>query len=176
MDGIRLLRREELVRFRDLDRGRRSHRGEQFFDPRIPDAVPHPHGVNIRWNVAEPLEHLNETETDCVRRFVALLVERLQDNLAEIVLFGYAARGDMWSDNFPIRSDIDLLVLTREPLAPALQEELINETYPLYLECGRQIGPQWRTVDEWSKPKDEPTANFRAVVETEGRAVYPRSL
>ena len=44
----------------------------------------------------------------------------------------------------PIRSDLDLLVSSR-PLDPALTEELLAVTYPLYLESGRQLGPQFRT-------------------------------
>lgn len=107
----------------------------------------------------------------CVRRYISLLAERLGDNLIELWLFGSAARGDMWSDRFPIRSDIDLLVLTRKPLAEGLQEELVNETYPVFLECGRQIGPQWRTIEQWESPQDERAKRFKETVEAEGRQI-----
>jgi predicted nucleotidyltransferase len=80
-----------------------------------------------------------------VRRYVELLREQLGDELERVVLFGSAARGDMWDPGSPMHSDIDLLVVTRSPLPEARAEELVNETYPLYLECGRQIGPQFRT-------------------------------
>jgi hypothetical protein len=40
------------------------------------------------------------------------------------------------------------VVVTRSRLADDLQEELVNATYPLFLECGRQIGPQFRTAAE----------------------------
>jgi hypothetical protein len=37
-----------------------------------------------------------------------------------------------------------LAPLERDCLPPETAEQLVNETYPLYLECGRQIGPQFR--------------------------------
>jgi predicted nucleotidyltransferase len=123
-----------------------------------------------------PLKHLNATEQDCVRRYVAFLCEQLGDNLREVRLFGSAARGDMWSDRFPIRSDIDVLVLTQEPIAPDILEGLFNATYPLYLECGRQIGPQWRTIEQWASPKDERAEVFKTNVEAEGRTLYRKSI
>jgi predicted nucleotidyltransferase len=95
----------------------------------------------------DPLRHLTEGERDCVRRYVALLRERLGPELVRVVLFGSAARGDMWAADSPMHSDIDLLVVTATPLADSASEELVNETYPLYLECGRQIGPQFRTEE-----------------------------
>lgn len=121
----------------------------------------------------DPLRHLDETERDCVARFVELLAARLGANLVEVRLFGSAARGDMWRI-LPIHSDIDLLVLTHEPLSPELQEELINETYPLYLECGRQIGPQWRTSDGWESPSSDLERAFRANVDKDGRTLFAR--
>jgi predicted nucleotidyltransferase len=74
-----------------------------------------------------------------------LLQERLGSELERVVLFGSAARGDMWDAGSAMHSDIDLLVVMRTQLREAAAEELVNETYPLYLECGRQIGPQFRT-------------------------------
>jgi predicted nucleotidyltransferase len=93
----------------------------------------------------DPLRHLTELERSCVERYVAVLQERLGTELVRVVLFGSAARGDMWDTGSRMHSDIDLLVVTRSPLAEAAAEDLVNETYPLYLECGRQIGPQFRT-------------------------------
>jgi hypothetical protein len=50
----------------------------------------------------------------------------------------------MWADHSPMHSDIDLLVVTRGAVPDETQEELLNETYPLFLECGRQLSPQFR--------------------------------
>ena len=94
----------------------------------------------------DPLRHLSEAEQSCVRRYISLLQGRLGPELERVVLFGSAARGDMWDAVSPMHSDIDLVVVTRSQLPEATAEELVNETYPLYLECGRQIGPQFRTV------------------------------
>jgi len=79
-----------------------------------------------------------------MERYRALLRERLGERLVEIRLFGSAARGDMWAAHWPMRSDIDLLVVTRGAIPEETQDELINETYPLFLECGRQLSPQFR--------------------------------
>ena len=123
----------------------------------------------------ESLKHLSETERGCVLDYLEFLRERLAGNLIEIRLFGSAARGDMWPHHFPIHSDIDLLILTDETVSEALQEELLNETYPLFLECGRQIGPQFRTLAEFEKLKDDRPRQFRANVEAEGLVLYQRS-
>jgi predicted nucleotidyltransferase len=77
-------------------------------------------------------------------RYCALLRERLGDRLIDIRLFGSAARGDMWPAHSPMHSDIDLLVVTRGVIPEQTQEELVNETYALFLECGRQLSPQFR--------------------------------
>jgi predicted nucleotidyltransferase len=120
------------------------------------------------------LRYLNETEQSCLCRRIALVRERLRDNVVAVWLFGSAARGDMWSSRSPMHSDIDLLILTREPIAPEMREELVNDTYPLFLECGRQIGPQWRTVEQWASSKDEPAKGFKDSVEAEGRILYQK--
>ena len=101
--------------------------------------------------------HLSELERDCLERYVALLADRLADELEAIWLFGSAARGDAWWPAMRIRSDIDLVVVTRSPLVDELQEELVNATYPLFLECGRQIGPQFRTA---AQLEEEPPTPF----------------
>jgi len=71
-----------------------------------------------------------------------------------------------------MHSDIDLLILTDGILSEEVQEELLNETYPLFLECGRQIGPQFRRLAEFENPKDERARQFRANVEAEGLVLY----
>jgi predicted nucleotidyltransferase len=96
----------------------------------------------------EATPHLSPAERDCLQRYTTHLAETLQDELEAVWLFGSAARGDAWWPAMRIRSDIDIVVVTRAPLADDLQEELVNATYPLFLECGRQIGPQFRTAAE----------------------------
>jgi UTP:GlnB (protein PII) uridylyltransferase len=71
-----------------------------------------------------------------------------------------------------MHSDIDLLIVTREPIAPEVREALVNETYPLFLECRRQIGPQWRTMEQWAWPRDEQAKVFKDRVEADGRILY----
>ena len=51
----------------------------------------------------------------------------------------------MWAEFWPMRSDIDLLVVTTEILSPVLEDELVALTYELYLRSGRQISPAFRT-------------------------------
>ncbi len=94
------------------------------------------------------LEVLTETERGTLDRYVALLRKRLGDDLVSVRVFGSVARGERWWPGMPIRSDLDLLVLVREPLDARLREELVDATYPLYLESGRQLGPQFRTPAE----------------------------
>ena len=119
------------------------------------------------------LEHLEPIEADCLWRFIGALSARLGSNLVEVRLFGSAARGDISRKGSQLTSDIDVLVLTRKALPNDLQEALVNETYQLYLECGRQIAPQWRSADEWATPADERARFFKEAVEKEGRALYP---
>ena len=96
----------------------------------------------------EETPYLSELEHDCLERYVAHLATTLAGELEAVWLFGSAARGDAWWPAMRIRSDIDLVVVTRSPVADELQEELVNATCPLFLECGRQIGPQFRTEPE----------------------------
>ena len=99
-------------------------------------------------------------------------METLGDELEEVIVFGSVARGETWPRGMPIRSDLDLLVVTRSPIPEPTQEELIQATMPLFLECGRQLGPQFRTRDDLAHPKDERAAAFAANVEREGISIY----
>jgi hypothetical protein len=114
---------------------------------------------------------LTETERDCLSRYCALLAARLPD-LVVVRMFGSAARGDMWPAGSPMHSDIDLLVVTRDAVPQALQEELGNETYPLYLECGRQLSPQFMAQARLAAPESERTRAFLAQVEADGVDVW----
>ena len=75
-------------------------------------------------------------------------------------MFGSAARGDMWPADSPMHSDIDLLVVTSEEATTVEQEELIDETYPMFLECGRQISPHFFSARRLKAPDDERTREF----------------
>jgi predicted nucleotidyltransferase len=114
---------------------------------------------------------LTETERDCLDRFCALLAHRLPE-LVVVRMFGSAARGDMWPAHSPMHSDIDLLVVTLGPVPEAQQEELLNETYPLYLECGRQLSPHFFTHYRVAEPESRRTREFLAQVEAEGVDVW----
>lgn len=118
------------------------------------------------------LAYLSETERDGVLRYVSLLAERLGENLVQIWLYGSAARGDMWPDWMPMHSDVDLLILSNQPVPKEVQEELLNETYPLFLECDRQISPQFRTMAQFNTPEDERFREFVARVRAEGHVIY----
>ena len=121
----------------------------------------------------DPLRHLSPLERDCLLRYCALLRDRLGGSLLRLVLFGSAARGDMWDAGSPMHSDIDLLVLTRGELPAAVQEDLGNETYSLYLECGRQLSPHFFSERRLAAPDDERTREFLERIAGEVREVWP---
>lgn len=121
--------------------------------------------------MADPLERLSAEEATCVRRYVGILADVLGSDLSEVWLFGSAARGDMWSA-MPIRSDIDLLVLTVRPPPEDVRSDLVVATYPLFLECGRQICPQFRTTEWFQRPPQRPDREFVGQVRHEGSVLY----
>jgi hypothetical protein len=88
-----------------------------------------------------------------------------------VIVFGSVARGESWPRGMPIRSDLDLLVVCDKPLSEERIEELVNATLPLFLECGRQLGPQFRTREGLKRPEG---AAFLANVEREGITIYRR--
>jgi UTP:GlnB (protein PII) uridylyltransferase len=94
------------------------------------------------------LAHLTEGERRCLERYLAHLVDGLGAELEEVTVFGSAARGDMWPPSARLRSDIDLLVVTSSRVTERVARQLVDATYPHFLECGRQIAPQFRTADE----------------------------
>jgi predicted nucleotidyltransferase len=103
---------------------------------------------------------LNVPERECLTRFCTLLQERLDERLVKVWMFGSAARGHMWPAHSPMHSDIDLLVVTRDNVSEREQEDLLNETYPLYLECGRQLSPHFFSERRLAQPDDERTREF----------------
>ena len=119
------------------------------------------------------MAELTDTERDCLERYCRLLAERLGDGLVEVRMFGSAARGDMWSARSPMHSDVDLLVVTREPVGEREKADLLNETYALYLECGRQLSPHFFGERRLAAPDDERTREFLARIAGEARVVWP---
>jgi hypothetical protein len=59
-----------------------------------------------------------------------------------------------------MHSDIDLLIITRRDLGDDEHDLLLNETYPLYLECGRQITPHFVSKMRLAHPENEKTRGF----------------
>jgi predicted nucleotidyltransferase len=116
---------------------------------------------------------LTQRERECVDRFYALLEKRLGQRLVEVRMFGSAVRGDMWPPNSPMHSDIDLLVVTRDEPSSAEQEELIDETYPMFLECGRQISPHFFSQRKLKAPDDEGTRDFLRRVSADAVTEWP---
>lgn len=114
------------------------------------------------------MRHLNEAESSCVLRFVQIVKRRLSGDLRHVWIYGSAARGNMWSARMPMHSDIDLLFLTGSPVRPQVQEELANETYPLFLECGRQISPRFLTMTEFESAQEGRLRSLAARVREEG--------
>ena len=124
--------------------------------------------------ITEPLRYMSETERSRVQRYIEIVTCRLERDLVEVWLFGSFARGDMWGKSWPMNSDIDLLILTTQLLHEEDREHLINETYPLYLECGRQLSHQFRTVAEFENPTTERGATFKERIAEEGRRIFSR--
>ena len=119
------------------------------------------------------MAELTNTERACLARYCDLLAERLADRLVAVRMFGSAARGDMWGAGSPMHSDVDLLVVTREAVPERERDDLLNETYPLYLECGRQLSPHFFSEARLAAPDDERTRAFLERIEPEARVVWP---
>jgi predicted nucleotidyltransferase len=103
---------------------------------------------------------LSEPERHCLVRYCTLLREELGEQLVEVRMFGSAARGDMWPAHSPMHSDIDLLVVTRDPVPEGDRMRLLDATYPLYLECGRQLSPHFFDEQRLAAPEDQRTRVF----------------
>jgi predicted nucleotidyltransferase len=115
---------------------------------------------------------LNDLERSCLQRYLNLLVATIGSGLAEVVLFGSVARGESWPAGMPIRSDLDILVVTDSRVTDETVESLIDGTFPLFLECGRQIGPQFRTREDLGRPRDDRDATFLDHVRRDGIRLY----
>ena len=113
---------------------------------------------------------LTSVERDCLDRYLDLLRTTLRDDLIGIWVFGSVARAESWPQGMPIRSDLDLLVVTASEGDSSIQQDLLDATYPLFLESGRQIGPQFLPAARVREPKDDRTASF---LEQLGREAVP---
>jgi predicted nucleotidyltransferase len=110
---------------------------------------------------------LNDAERRTLDAYVALLRERLGARLLAVRVFGSVARGDSWPAGMPIRSDLDLLVLVTDALSEEEMDALVGETYPLFLESGRQLSPQFRTAEQHA------ASPSRQAIDTDAVEVWP---
>jgi len=121
-----------------------------------------------------PLEvPFTESERSCLERFVAVLRRMRRDDVRAVWLFGSFARGDMWGRRMPMNSDIDLFIVTEAAVDEAERDAILNETYPLYLECGRQISPQFWSVAKWDDPPGDTAKAFKRLILGEGKRIFP---
>lgn len=60
-----------------------------------------------------------------------------------------------------------------KPIAAAEQEDLLNETYALYLECGRQLSPHFLSEARLAAPDDERTREFLERIAGETLVAWP---
>ena len=126
-------------------------------------------------SVPAELPLLSESERSCLERYLDLLVERLGERLLEVSVYGSVARAEPWPHGMPIRSDLDLMVITSEPVPKDVADALVDATMPLFLECGRQLGPVFKTQDELAHPKSERAAEFFRQFRRDAILVYDTS-
>jgi predicted nucleotidyltransferase len=122
---------------------------------------------------SDPFIHFGAAERACVQRFLELLHGTFTNDLREVWLFGSFARGDPWRPSMQMNSDIDLLVVTMQEVPADVRERLLNETDPLYLECGRQLSPQFWSAAKFDDPRTEITRSFKDRLLREGKSLYP---
>jgi predicted nucleotidyltransferase len=120
------------------------------------------------------LPALGEAERSCLDRSVDLLVENLGEQLLEVSVYGSVARAEPWPRGMPIRSDLDLMVITSQPVPKAMADALVDATMALFLECGRQLGPVFKTHDELKHPKSERAAEFFRQFRRDAVVLYER--
>jgi predicted nucleotidyltransferase len=116
---------------------------------------------------------LNPDERRCLDAYVDILRAHFGARLERIELFGSAARGDMWAEHQPFRSDIDLLVFTDTPVLDPESDALVDATYPLFLDCGRQISPHFVTEARATAPETDKDRDFFARIEGDREVIWP---
>jgi predicted nucleotidyltransferase len=117
---------------------------------------------------------LNELELECLNPYLTVLEQRLGSRVVEVRMFGSAARGEMWPASSPMHSEIDLLVVTRDVVSEDEEESLVNETYPLFLECGRQLSPHFYSERSLAVPDSAQTRAFVVDIAEDDVALWPR--
>jgi predicted nucleotidyltransferase len=122
--------------------------------------------------IAAELPLLTGPERSCLERYVETLVDTLGDEVIEISVYGSVARGESWPAGMPIRSDLDLLVVTSEPVPDDVVAALADATMPLFLESGRQLGPVFRTPADLEHPKTERAAEFVRQFRRDAISIY----
>ena len=122
------------------------------------------------------LEGLNDRERRALRQFIEGAARRLGTNLIHVSVFGSVARDEQWPDDMPMRSDIDLLIVTEVPINTSTEEDILNSTYELFLFCGRQIAPQFRTRHWLRQPSSEKSALFIEHLVEDAVHVYGEKL
>lgn len=116
---------------------------------------------------------LTNAELSCLERYVDTLAETLGEQLLEVSVYGSVARGETWPSGMPIRSDLDLLVLTSEPVTENTKSDLLDATYPLFLECGRQLGPTFLTDGELTRPRTQGRRVLAEHIRRDAICIYP---
>jgi len=103
-------------------------------------------------------------------------VERIAGHrLHAVWLFGSFAREDAWRPGWPMHSDIDLLVVSDPELSRAEQDGLLDATYAVFQDVGRQVSPSFWSSAKWKAPPDMRARAFNERVLAEGRPVWPQA-
>jgi predicted nucleotidyltransferase len=122
--------------------------------------------------IGADLPLLTQTERSCLERYLDVLVDALGDHVLAVYVYGSVARGESWPAGMPIRSDLDLLVVTSESVSEDVVARLVDATMPLFLESGRQLGPVFRTPAELERPRTERAADFLRQFRRDAIPVY----
>jgi predicted nucleotidyltransferase len=105
--------------------------------------------------------------------YLELLARHFGERLRRVELFGSAAREDMWSEHQPFRSDIDILVVVDSEVGEAESEALTDATYPLFLDCGKQISPNFVSESRIEAPPTEKDREVFARIAADRRVIWP---
>jgi hypothetical protein len=121
--------------------------------------------------VSQAVAGLNDAERACLARYCALLAERVRARRGVDVRVR-GARGHVaarFAD-----------ALGRRPARRHARRGpgggpggLLNETYPLYLECGRQLSPHFFSRGRLAAPVDDRTREFLRELGADAVVVWP---
>lgn len=107
---------------------------------------------------------MNESEKGLhvARELASWLRERFGERIVDIRVFGSVARGEADEE-----SDVDVLVLVREPLDREERHELADHSYDLDLAHGTVTQYMVKTTERWDSPIIRGSA-FRKDIDREG--------